>query len=314
MATTVLPSTIDAVLTTSLADYSRTLTDNIFNGIPVWSRLNSRGNVRRINGGITVIEHALSGKSSAAGFYKGYGTLDTTAQEGMNLLEYEWQEAFASITISRREELQNRGEHQLIALLAAKTQQAEMTLRDKLGQATVQAVAGADELEPLSNIVNTTALATIAASTSWFQSTVTASGSFAGQGLSDMRTLFNTVSASGMSDHPTVIITTQSIYEFYESVTQPSIRYGSTKEADAGFINLLFKGQPFTYDQYCDSGILYMLNENYLFLVIDSDTDFTTTPFVKPTNQTAKTAQVLWAGALTTNNRRRHGKLTGVTA
>lgn len=235
-------------------------------------------------------------------------------QEGMNLLEYEWQEAFASVTISRREELQNRGEHQLIALLAAKAQQAEMTMRDKLGQAAVTTVNAAGELEPLSNIVNTTALATIAASTSWWQSTVTASGSFAGQGLSDMRTLFNTVSASGMMDHPTVIITTQSVYEFYESTTQPQIRYGSTREADQGFVNLLFKGQPVIFDQYVDSGVMYMLNEDYLFLVIDSETDFVTTTFVKPTNQTAKVAQILWAGAQVTNNRRRLGKLTGITA
>lgn len=79
MATTVLPSTIDAVLTTSLADYSRRLTDQVFNGIPHWRRMNERGNVRRINGGVTVIEHALTGKSTAAGFYKNYEQLDTTS-------------------------------------------------------------------------------------------------------------------------------------------------------------------------------------------------------------------------------------------
>lgn len=312
MADSGIPATVDAVVTTSLANFSRVLTDNIFNGIPAWRRLRERGNVKRVNGGITHVEHALAGKSTAAGFYKGSESLDTTFQEGMNLREYEWQEAYASVSISRREEMQNRAEHQMVNLLSAKTQQAEMTLRDLLGQATVQSVAQAGELLSLADIVNTTSIA--GGNESWWQSTVTASGSFAGQGLSDMRTLFNTVSASGMQDHPTVIITTQSVFEFYESTTQPQIRYGSTREADAGFINLLFKGQPVIWDQYVDSSVMYMLNEDYLFLVQDVDTDFVVTPFVKPSNQSAKVAQILWAGALATNNRRRHGKLTGITA
>ncbi len=312
MADSILPTTRDAVFATSLADYSRTMTDNVFNGIPVWMRLRDRGNVKRINGGQTIIEHVLSEASTAFGFYKGLEQLSTVPQEGMEVREYEWQEAYASVTISRREEMQNRGEHQLIGLLAAKAQQAEMTLRNLLGQATSTDVASADEMKGLTTLVNTTTFA--GGAESWWQSTVTASGSFAGQGLSDMRTLFNNVSASGMSDHPTFIVTTQSVYEFYENETQPPIRSGSTRDADAGFVNLLFKGVPVMFDQLIDSGVMHFLNESYLFLVIDQETDFVTTPFVKPTNQTGKTAQVLWAGNLTTNNRRRHGKLTGITA
>lgn len=315
MADTVLPSTIDAVLTTSLAEYSRTLTDNVFQGIPVWDRLNRAGNVRRVNGGVTVIEHVLSEESSAKGFYKGYETLDTTAQEGMTLAEYEWQEAFASVSISRREERQNAGEHQMIALLAAKSQQAEMSLKDLLGQATSQTVGSAGEFQSLASIVGTGTLAGIAGATdTWWQATNTSSGSFSAQGISDMRTLFNTVSKSGMKDHPTVAITTQSVFEYYENETQPQIRYGSTRDADAGFINLLFKGIPVIFDQYIDSGVLYMLNEAYLNLVIDSATDFITTPFIRPSDQSAKVAQILFMGALTTNNRRRHGKLSSITA
>jgi len=59
---------------------------------------------------------------------------------------------------------------------------------------------------------------------------------------------------------------------------------------------------------------MYMLNEAYLNLVIDAETDFVTTPFVKPSDQAGKVAQILFMGALTTNNRRRHGVLNTITA
>ncbi len=43
--------------------------------------------------------------------------------------------------------------------------------------------------------------------------------------------------------------------------------------------------------------------------VVESDTDFDTTDFVRPENQDAVTAQILWMGAVCMNNRRKHGVL-----
>jgi hypothetical protein len=83
--------------------------------------------------------------------------------------------------------------------------------------------------------------------------------------------------------------------------------------ANAGFENLTFKGKPVMYGNYIGAGFLYMLNLNYIDLVVDSATDMITTPFIVPTNQTVKVAYILWRGNLTTNNRRRQAKLTGIT-
>ncbi len=270
-----------------------------------------QGRVRRVNGGVTVIEHLLIDKSSAIGPYRGATSLDTTFQEGGTLAQYEWQQAFASISISGLDELQNRGEHKMIDLLAFKTQQAELSLRDLVGKAALQTVGGFDQLIPLSSIINTTNIAGVTDSN--FQSTVTASGAFASQGLADWRTLHNTVSASAGVDSPDFYLSTQTIFEAYEALLEPKERFTNTRLADAGIRNLEFKGIPFTYDQYVETGILYGLNSRYINLVIDSMRDFSTTDFVRPTNQDAKTALILLAFAQTTNNRRRFGKLTGVT-
>ena len=59
---------------------------------------------------------------------------------------------------------------------------------------------------------------------------------------------------------------------------------------------------------------MFGLNMNYIMLAVDSATDLITTPFLSPTNQTVKVAYILWRGNNYTNNRRRHFKLTGITA
>ena len=180
----------------------------------------------------------------------------------------------------------------------------------------MKVTTGFNEFEPLSALIDSTGTVggLAQSSNSWWASTETASGSFASQGLSDMRTLFNTISADGSSDHPDAIFSTQSVFEFYEALLEPKERIMNTMMADAGIRNLEFKGIPFTYDQYCDSGILYMLNSKYLSLVIDDASDFVTTEFVRPTNQDAKTAAILFMGLTSLSNRRRQGKLTGITA
>ena len=126
-----------------------------------------------------------------------------------------------------------------------------------------------------------------------------------------MATLYNSVSVG--NDQPSIIITTQDVYEDYEALLTDQIRYTDTDVADAGFQNLMFKGAPVTFDGACTSQVMYMLNTKYLQLVGHSDTWFKPTPFVRPTNQDAVYSQILSYGNLTCSNRARQGKLTGVT-
>jgi len=189
-----------------------------------------------------------------------------------------------------------------------------MGLKDRLGQALATDITDATNLVDLSTLVNTGNLGTIAGGTDTFwQATSTASGAFATQGLTDMQTLFYAISSSSMRDNPTHILTTSTVFQKFEQTRLPLERLQNTSTGTAGFTNLTFKGVPIIYDQYVDSGVLYMLNTNYWDLVVDSATDLVTTPFITPTNQTVKSAFILWRGNQTTNNRRRLGKLTGIT-
>jgi hypothetical protein len=126
-----------------------------------------------------------------------------------------------------------------------------------------------------------------------------------------MASIYNTISVG--NDQPTIIITTQALYEAYEALLEGQIRYTDTDVADGGFQNLLFKGAPVTFDDAATAGQMMFLNTKYLQLVAHSDVWFKPTPFVRPTNQDAVFSQLLCYGQLTCSNRARQGYMFGAT-
>lgn len=312
----------DALLTTTLANYAKKLSDNVFDTYPTLSWLNGklgealRGKkrLRILDGGETIVEHLLYEKSSAVKAYSQYETIDTTPQEGMTIARYSWRQYAATITISGLEKRSNMGEARMVDLLEAKAQQAETSLRDTLSIDLWGTNAAGNQLDGLALLVDSTGTVggLSQATFTWWASTETASGSFAARGISDMRTLFNTISFG--NDTPDFIAAPQAVHEFYEDTLQPQMRYPSTKAADAGFAALLFKAVPVIFDRDTPAGELFMLNSRNLNLVVHRDANLSTGKFIEPENQDVTTAKILFQGNLTTNNRRKHGTLTGITA
>lgn len=311
------PSNVDALLSTTLSAVRRKFADNIFTRIPLFMWLKSKAKMTE-DGGATLVVPLMYGKNSTAKSYSGYGIIDTTPQEGLSAAQYKWAQYAATITISGLEErIQNVGDKAVIKMLEAKIKQAEMSLRDKLDiDMWASAVTGTN-INTLTTIVDTTtSIGDISKSSySWWQAQVTASGSFAARGLADMRNIYNNISNQSLSGGaPDFICADQNSYQYYEASLQPQLRFSDSKMADAGFENLKYKGATMTYDPNTPSGTMDFLSSDSIKLVTSKGTNFITTPFIKPTNQDAKTAQILWAGQLVSDNIRRLGKLTGITA
>lgn len=310
-----IPATIDtAILNTTLAEYRNRNTDNVYNENVLLNILNSRCK-ETINGGGSIVEPLIEKEQNNGGFYLGDDVLSTTQDNTQTMVEFQWQNAYEPIAINRDEERSNAGdEHRILNLMATKTQAAEKAIAKRIEQAASQPVSGAD-LNDLETIVNTGTLGTIGGATDTFwQSTVTTSGAFATQGLSDMATAYYAVSSSANNDTPNLVLTTKTVYKKYEDTRLPLERISSgAMAANAGFKSLTFKGEPVVYGNFVRSGLLFLLNLNYLKFYVDSATDFIITDFKEPINQTAKVAFILWRGQLGTNNRRRQAKLISIT-
>ena len=309
-------TSFDSLLSTTLANYRDQMTDNIFTARPLTNYLMDKGRIRMLDGGTKIVEPLVYGLNGTVGSYSGYDTISLTAQEGMSAAEYEWKQYAASIAISGIEEAKNNGEAAIINLLEAKIMQAEESMREGFNQmffADGTGNSGKDWLG-LAAIVDSAGtvggINRATAGNEFWQSYE--EGTAGALSLADMATAYNSVSVG--NDHPDMVLTTQTLFEKYESLLQPQLRYTDAKTADAGFQNLLFKSAPVTYDVHCQAGVMYFLNSKYLTLVGHSGKWFEQTDFVRPENLDARYALIMCYGNLTCRNAAKQGKLTGRTA
>ena len=313
-------SDFNEILSTTLKNYVPKLADNVFTARPLFYALTNGQTIRRINGGAKIVVPIIYGTNSTAGSYSGSDTIDTTAQTGITAAEYDWKQYAATVTITGIEEAKNNGEAAIIDLLEGKIMQAEQPIIQNMNTMFYSNGAGngGKDFLGLNGLVGTgndsgSAIGGIDATdsdNSWWRSSLTDQGG--ALTLAAMSTMYNNVSVG--NDQPTIIITDQDEYEKYEALLQPNLRYTSADVADAGFQKLLFKGARVTYDS--DTNLdtkMFFLNTKYLRLVAHTETWFQPTPFVRPTNQDARYAQILCYGQLTTSNRSRQGMLYGLT-
>ena len=309
-------SNFDALLSTTLANYRDQLTDNVFTARPLTYFLMDKGRIRMLDGGTKIVEPLIYGQNSTVGSYSGYDTISLTAQAGISAAEYDWKQYAASIAISGIEEAKNNGEAEIINLLEAKIMQAEESMREGFNQMFFGDGTGnsGKNWNGLGNIVesgNTVGgIDSSDALNDWWRSyEENTAGALT---LAQMATAYNSVSVG--NDHPDMVLTTQTLFEKYEALLQPQLRYTDTKTADAGFQNLLFKAAPVTYDAHAPAGTVFFLNSKYLTLVGHSGKWFSQTEFVRPENLDAQYALIMCYGNLTCRNRKKQGKLTAKTA
>ena len=307
-------SNFDALLTTTLANYRDQLTDNIFTARPLTYMLNEKGRIRMLNGGTKIVEPLVYATNDTIGSYSGYDTISLTPQAGISAAEYDWKQYAGSISISGIEEAKNNGEQEIINLLEAKIMQAEESMREGFntmfyGDGTGNSSKNWNGLGNLVEATGTVGGIDPATNAWWVPYEENTGGALT---LAYMNTAYNTVSVG--NDHPDVVLTTQTLYEKYEALLQPNLRYTDTKTADAGFQNLLFKASPVMYDVSCTAGVMFFLNTKYLTLVGHSSKWFEQTECVRPEDLDARYALIMFYGNLTCRNRAKQGKLTAKTA
>ena len=306
----------DALLSTTLAKYRDQLTDNVFTARPLTYFLTDKGRIRMIDGGTKIVEPLIYGQNSTVASYSGYDTIGLTAQTGITAAEFDWKQYAASIAISGIEEAKNNGDAAVLNLLEAKVMQAEESLREGFNTMFFGDGTGnsGKDWNGLGNLVEASGTVgginrATGGNEYWRSYEENSAGALT---LAQMATAYNTVSVG--NDHPDMVLTTQTLFEKYEALLQPQLRYTDTKTADAGFQNLLFKAAPVVYDVGCTAGVMYFLNSKYLTLVGHSGKWFSQTEFVRPENLDAKYALIMCYGNLTVRNAKKQGKLTAKTA
>lgn len=302
----------NTILSTTLANHLPRFIDNIFTARPLVFFLKQAGQIRQVGGGHKIVLPLIYAQNDSVASYDGADTLNVDPVDtGFSAAEFPWRQAAVTIKITGIEEAKNNGEEEIIDLLEAKTMQAEESLIEKMDEWLIDSDGTGNSNKdpfglPLLVGQNASAVGGIDPSTAtWWASQIDSTTE--ALTIAELATNYNTVSVG--NDQPNVILTTQALYEKYESLLQPQLRFQDSGTADAGFQNLLYKGAPVVYDTYVNSGELWMLNTKYLRIVGHRDAWFKPTPFVRPENVDARFAQILCYFNFTVSNRKRQAKL-----
>ena len=306
-----MPLTYDQISAITEKKFIPKLYDNVFDSDPLLQRMKKKSYMK-LDGGTQIVVPLNYAQTTASGWYSGAETLSTTDNDQITGAAYDWKQFYANISISRRDELVNSGDSQIVNFVKSKTQIAEKTLIDKLGDGLYSAGTDAKSIIGLRTQVDAgNTVGGIAQGTySWWQSQEDSSTTTLT--MAALNTQFTTLTKN--NEKPTVVMATRSIYGYYYALLQPQQRFMDSETAKGGFENLMFNGVPFIAGSKVPSSHIFMLNEPYLHLYVHKDEDMRFEPFQKPDNQNVKLAKIYWAGAFGTSNARMQGKFTAIAA
>ncbi len=122
---------LDAVFSTSLANYRKKLIDNIGASNALLHKLLSSDSYESADGG-TYIQEQLMYALGTMDSYDGYDELSTLPTDGITAAQFEWRQLASPIVYNMKEVIQNQ--HKIIDLVDAKIQQAEMGMQEGWAQ------------------------------------------------------------------------------------------------------------------------------------------------------------------------------------
>ena len=298
--------------------YIPKLADNIFEQSAFLAMAKADGRV--LDGGTKIVQPLLYGKSGASGTFGAYDSLDITPNEKITAAEMDYGFYYASVTISKQDEVKNRGTNAILRLLEARMQSAEMELKETVGQALYQG-SGNNAIIGLDTAIGTGSYAGIDGSTyTWWQSyvdtTAHARANMVNQStdsyiLKLLQTGFK--KTRHLSRTANLILTTQDIFDILEEVLQQQARYQKgtiTKRgqlmADGGFQVLEWRGIPLVVDDLIDDAAdpMYMLNTEFYSFYVSPEMNFRFTGFKEAQNSAVRAGQIFLAAQQILSNRR----------
>jgi len=304
----------DVLVTTTLDKSRPKLADQITTDNAVTAFLNSKSRVK-LDGGSVVRRPLVFAFNDTVSTYSGYDVIDTTPQEGLGWAEYEWRQHAGSVVISGEEVRKNSGAAQLINLLEAKVDQLRFSVADDMNAMLWAASVGNGGKDFNSIPVLIKDSGTVAGidptTYTWWKSTLaTLIDLTTFDGIDNMGNLYNTVKVNkGRVDG---VFASQAVYEAYEALAVPNVRFEQVKMADLGFQAVAFKAAELMFEPDVPAATIYMIDSSRLEFVQHTAAWLSMTEFVRPYNQDAKVALILSMGQLLTDSRRSHGYATGV--
>lgn len=285
-------------------------------------------NKKVVQGGTQIEVPAMYAGFTNGGPYQGYDLLDMSPNDTVKNLAFDWKQQYVPVAIDRLSLIKLNSPEAVANGLGLLFAQAQMEMVDNIGTGVwSDAVTSAKQIDGLKGAVDAGSVTTVyggltRSTNTWLNSSVdststTLTGPF-------LQSLFMNATEAGRS--PTLIASRAMQYNRLHNLSLPSQEFPvmagghDTQLASAGFTNLLYNNTPWVVDSHVPDGAnasnsdIYMLNEDYIQLVVSPMADFYLEDFQVPINQDAMAAKILWAGDLVVMNTQRQAKATAIVA
>ena len=310
-------STYTEIVTTTLANYSKTMADNITNNNALLRAIQEKGN-KVVAGGRTIVQELEYATNSTTKWYSGYEVLDTSTSNVFTAAEFNYKQLAGNVVISGLEQVENSGKEAIFNLLKSRVKNLEKSLKNTMATALYADGTGTSgkELGGLQLLVPGTVGNTVGGINSttydFWQNQVydfSAQSPAVVASATTIQSAMNTLWLSCIrgADKPDCIVSDSTYFQFYCASLQTNQRFTDDRKASAGFMNLMFMDAPVYYDDQCPTTSMYMLNTDYLFLRPASGREFEPLGEKASVNQDAMVLPVVWAGNMTVSNRARQG-------
>lgn len=327
------------IATTTLANRSRQLADNVTRNNALLNALREGGRIKTWAGGRSIVQEIAYGMNQTYRRYSGYELLNIQPSDVFTAAEFAIRQAAVAVSISGLEMLQNAGRERMIDLLESRIENAENTFANGISYDIYSDGTQAGQiggLQALISVSPTTGIVGGIDASQWtFWRNIAYSATTDGGAAAtsaNIQSYMNRVALQLVRgrDATDLIVADTNYYRLYLESLQAIQRIidQPPERGAAGFSRLKYYGAGRACDVVLDGGFqgftgdiippngaptntMYFLNSDYIFYRPHSDRDMVPLePDRFSVNQDAMVKLIGWAGNLTISNRRLQGVLT----
>jgi hypothetical protein len=311
-------STTGQLLTTTLDNYRKVITDNVISNHPLLMKMKEKGNIIKESGGASFQEKISYAANSTVQWQGEYDTFDTTPQDVITTAEFSQKILSGTVTMTDKEMKQNAGKERIVNLLESKMKVLESSLQNELGSAIYSdgTGAGGDEIGGLQSLIaddpttGTVGGINRATYTFWrnqlYDFSVESVTPSATTIQSSMNELYRRCQVQ-QGELPDLIAAGTTYFGYYEDSLQSIQRLTDPNIGKLGFNNYAYKGAMAFYDPECDDARMYFINSDHIFLKFLGRSLLEPGEATRPVNQYAWVTPMTSLLNMTVDNSRVHG-------
>lgn len=309
------------IVTTTFRNHGPEIADNVSKHNALYRKMKTGGRTRREDGGYSIVANLEYAENQTYQRYSGMDVLNVNQSEVFSAAEFPWRSIAINVVSSGEDMRKNNGIQRIANLAKQRMNNAIHTFANQFSADMYSDGTLPNQISGLQALISDLGTGTVgginsATWTFWKSVVQSAAAPLQGGGAitpgpttmeSLMLPLFMRLTRN--ADKPNLIVSSDEYFTFYELGQVANKRYVDQRSADGGFMELSYKGVPVFFDGV--SGMptahMYMLNTNYLELVVHSEANLTPLDEQRPYNQDGVVVPMIWMGNMIVSNRARQG-------